>query len=242
MNTVKKDYPLKKYYQEIHKRYDLVNRVFTFGQDRTWRKKAVAACLENHPDSVLDICTGTGDFILQIADSANEEILLKGYDFSAEMLSRAKEKASERKKNIEFIEGDVASMPFQDNAFDNAGITFGIRNLVYENSNAARHLAEIHRILRPGGRFIILESSKPGSGIWRIFNNLYLRLILPYLGGLISGNVKAYRYLATSSRDYYTRSEMTAILENAGFSVMRSRSLFLGSVMLIIALKQVNQP
>ncbi|MFC2090159.1 ubiquinone/menaquinone biosynthesis methyltransferase [Bacteroidota bacterium] len=241
MGSDKKDYPLKKYYQEIYERYDLVNRIFTFGQDRNWRKKAVSACLENNPHTVLDICTGTGDLILAIARKAGKEILLKGYDFSAEMLSKAHEKAATQKLDIEFIEGDVAAMPFGENTFDSAGITFGIRNLVYENSNASLHLGEIFRVLKPGGRLVILESSKPDSVLWRFLNNLYLRFILPYLGGIISGNLKAYKYLAKSSKNYYSRSEMAAILEDAGLTVIRSRALFLGSVMLMIAEKQVNQ-
>jgi demethylmenaquinone methyltransferase/2-methoxy-6-polyprenyl-1,4-benzoquinol methylase len=274
-----KDYPLKEFYKKIYGRYDLVNRIFTFGQDRNWRKKAVEECLGNAPQQVLDICTGTGDLVLEMAltagqkgdptteNAANEAGQVKdlstedlskkairakapsaaasstlvqftGYDFSAEMLERAKEKAVAAGKNIDFIEGSVAEMPFADNRFDTAGITFGIRNLVYENSNAEKHLAEIHRVLRMNGRLVVLESSKPDSRIWRFFNGIYLQFILPWLGGLISGNLKAYRYLAKSSRNYYSRKEMAGILEQAGFMVIRSRPLFLGSVMLLVAEKQ----
>ena len=235
-----KDYPLKEFYQKIYGRYDLVNRIFTFGQDRNWRKKAVEECLGNAPRQVLDICTGTGDLVLELAE-VNGNIQFTGYDFSAEMLEKAKEKASAAGKNIDFIEGNVAEMPFDDNRFDTAGITFGIRNLVYENSNAEKHLAEVHRVLRMNGRLVVLESSKPDSRIWRFFNGIYLQLILPWLGGLISGNLKAYRYLAKSSQNYYSRKEMAAILEQAGFRVIRSRPLFLGSVMLLVAEKQGNE-
>ena len=288
MDTTKKDFPLKDYYQEIYERYDLVNRVFTFGQDVKWRKQAVRECLENRPAKVLDICTGTGDLVIDIARTADEAIELYGYDFSAEMLQKAREKAARtgagknsnkdpqagegkgpggeagnnsgagawegsgvragndpgtgtgKGSRIEFTEGDVASMPYESGTFDSAGITFGIRNLVYENSNADRHLSEIHRVIRPYGRLVILESSRPDSGIWRFFNNIYLQFVLPWLGGLLSGNFRAYRYLARSSKNYYSRSEMSRILENAGFRTIRSKSLFLGSVMLIVAEKQVG--
>ena len=118
------------------------------------------------------------------------------------------------------------------------GITFGLRNLVYNNSNASRHLSEMKRVLRQGGQLVVLESSKPKNPLWRVFNNMYLRFILPYLGGWISGNLKAYRYLAESSRNYYTMEEMTGILEKAGFDMIRSRSLFLGSVMLLVLQKR----
>jgi demethylmenaquinone methyltransferase/2-methoxy-6-polyprenyl-1,4-benzoquinol methylase len=90
-------------------------------------------------------------------------------------------------------------------------------------------------VLRRGGELVILESSKPSNGLWRFFNALYLRLILPYLGGIISGNLKAYRYLADSSRNYYSVSEMSEILGRAGFRITRTKPLFLGSVMLLVA-------
>lgn len=234
----KENHPLQSFYKTIYVKYDLVNRIFTFGQDKNWRKKAVAAIIENNPDRILDICTGTGDLILEIARKTSRDVYLSGYDFSSEMLSKANEKAKKEEIQVDFIEGDVASMPYKDNSFDAAGISFGIRNLVYENSNADQHLAEIHRVLKPGGKFVILESSKPENRIWRFFNNMYLQLILPYLGGLISGNLKAYKYLSQSSKNYYTPTEMSAILETGGFKVSRSHSLFLGSVMLMLAEKQ----
>jgi len=231
-------HPLKDYYQDIYRNYDLVNRIFTFGQDHSWRKKAVMECLADNPEWIIDICTGTGDLILEIARNTDRKLELTGYDFTAEMLQVAMKKAARMKVDIEFIEGDVAQMPFTDNRFDAAGITFGIRNLLYENANASAHLAEIGRVLKPGGRLVILESSKPGNRIWRVINGFYLRFILPYLGGFISGNMEAYRYLARSSKNYYTIPEMKSILESSGFHVIKYNSLFLGSVMLMVAENQ----
>jgi demethylmenaquinone methyltransferase/2-methoxy-6-polyprenyl-1,4-benzoquinol methylase len=147
---------------------------------------------------------------------------------------------SEQKEipKLTFLEGDVGKMPFEDKSFHAIGITFGIRNLVYENSNASRHLSEILRVLRPGGKLVLLESSRPDSALWRFFNTLYLQLLLPYLGGVISGNLKAYRYLARSSKNYYSMGEMGSILEDAGFEVVSGQPLFLGSVMLLVARKK----
>ena len=239
------DFPLKEFYGNIYATYDRVNRILTFGRDVAWRRKAASECLQSKPGTILDVCTGTGDFILEVAGQANERdlaVTLTGYDFSGAMLKEAWHKLStlqktEKVPEIEFIEGDVGRMPFQDDQFDAMGITFGIRNLVYENSNSERHLQELHRVLKHGGRFIILESSKPENHFWRLFNNIYLRFILPYLGGILSGNLKAYRYLAKSSRNYYSISEMEAILEDSGFRVVNGRSLFMGSVMLLVAEK-----
>lgn len=233
-----KDHPLQHFYRDIHRKYDLVNRVFTFGRDQRWRKKAVEACLKDSPHKVLDVCTGTGDLVLEIAAQADSDVQLYGYDFSSEMLRRAREKAGAAGAEIDFLQGDVADMPYADDLFDVAGITFGIRNLLYENSNASKHLAQLHRVIRTGGRLVILESSKPVNRVWRFMNGIYLQFILPYLGGALSGNIRAYRYLARSSRNYYTAGEMQQILEKTGFTVISSRALFLGSVMLMVAEKQ----
>jgi demethylmenaquinone methyltransferase/2-methoxy-6-polyprenyl-1,4-benzoquinol methylase len=243
MGRTGSDFPLKDYYRDIYPTYDRVNRIFTFGRDRHWRKLAAQICLDSSPGSVLDICTGTGDFIFELARQSGGGVALTGYDFSDEMLNEARikqQKLEGREKGapVKFIQGDVAEMPFEDGQFDSAGITFGLRNLVYENSGAGRHLSEIHRVIREGGKFVILESSRPSNAVWRFLNTLYLRLVLPYLGGLISGNLPAYRYLATSSRNYYSIREMSRVLEDAAFSVVFTKALFLGSVMLLVAVRK----
>lgn len=253
------DFPLKDFYSDIHPTYDRVNRVFTFGRDRHWRKLAARWCLDAAPDRVLDLCTGTGDFAFEVARQAGEGIEITGYDFSEEMLreARIKQKAGINPKvregevtginsgratatgiQVKFVHGDVRQMPFEAEYFDAIGITFGLRNLVYENSAATEHLKEIRRVLRLDGQLTVLESSNPSNGLWRFFNTLYLNLILPYLGGILSGNFKAYRYLATSSKNYYSIREMKQLLEQAGFRVISSRPLFLGSVMLVSAVKK----
>ncbi len=241
-----KDFPLQSFYGDIHSSYDRINHIFTFGRDRAWRRKAVIELLKKNPGRVLDLCTGTGDFVLEVARNANEDVELTGYDFSPDMLGVAREKFSYLSKravipSVTFLEGDAGEMPFENGAFDALGITFGIRNLVYKNSRADRHLSEINRVLQPGGQLVVLESSRPGNPVWRLFNTIYLRFILPYLGGLISGNLKAYQYLASSSKNYYTIKEMGAILATAGFEVSGSRSLFLGSVMLLILEKKQKE-
>jgi demethylmenaquinone methyltransferase/2-methoxy-6-polyprenyl-1,4-benzoquinol methylase len=234
-----KDFPLQSFYGDIHSTYDRINHIFTFGRDRAWRRKAVAVLLQKNPVTVLDLCTGTGDFILEVARNAGPESELIGYDFSPDMLGKARAKLrkisqGEEFPRIAFLEGDAAKMPFEEAKFDAVGITFGIRNLIYQNSKAEQHLSEMNRVLRPGGQLVVLESSRPANFLWRMFNTLYLRFILPYLGGLISGNLKAYQYLASSSKNYFTRNEMSSILKRAGFREAYSQSLFLGSVMLLV--------
>ncbi len=243
MGKTHTDYPLKEFYSDIYTSYDRVNRIFTFGRDLSWRRKAAIECLNGDPKRVLDVCTGTGDFILEVARHVGDDSTLIGYDFNHAMLEEARRKHQglqerENVTSIEFKEGDVGNMPFADGYFDAMGITFGIRNLVYKNSNASKHLSEMQRVLRPGGKLVILESSKPDNVIWRLFNSIYLQFILPYLGGIISGNMKAYRYLASSSKNYYSMGEMGAILNEAGFMIHKSEPLFLGSVMMVVAEKK----
>ncbi|MEA3460330.1 MAG: ubiquinone/menaquinone biosynthesis methyltransferase [Bacteroidota bacterium] len=246
MKEKQNDFPLHSFYGDIHSTYDRVNRIFTFGRDRSWRKNAARELLKSAPLRVLDLCTGTGDFALELARQSapiSNRIELTGFDFSIDMLQEARRKQEEIQSRekwpaIRFMEGDAGAMPFEDGRFDSMGITFGIRNLVYENSNAMKHLEEMNRVLRSGGQLVVLESSKPLSPLWRVFNGFYLRFILPYLGGLISGNLKAYQYLASSSKNYYTMEEMGKILDVAGFNMIRSRSLFLGSVMLLVLEKR----
>ena len=246
MKGSQKDFPLHSFYGDIHSSYDRVNRIFTFGRDRSWRRSAARELLKSGPLWVLDLCTGTGDFALELGRQSSRdsnEVELTGFDFNSDMLQVAERKqeelqSKESQVKIHFIEGDAGAMPFEDDQFDSMGITFGIRNLVYENSNASKHLSEMKRVLRPGGQLVVLESSKPLSPLWRVFNDFYLRFILPYLGGLISGNLRAYQYLASSSKNYYTMEEMGKILDVAGFKMIRSRSLFLGSVMLLVLEKR----
>jgi len=246
MKEGQENYPLHDFYGDIHSTYDRVNRVFTFGRDRAWRRKAAGEVIQGRPARVLDLCTGTGDFVLELAFKASQSSLkteLTGFDFSSEMLKEARQKYHELRMgisipDIQFEEGDAAEMPFQDGYFDSLGITFGIRNLVYANTSATRHLSEINRVLRPGGQLVVLESCRPGCPLWKVFNDFYLRFILPYLGGLISGNLKAYQYLARSSKNYYSIREMGMILEAAGFNMIRNRSLFMGSVMLLVLEKR----
>lgn len=240
------DYPLHSFYGNIHSSYDRVNRIFTFGRDRSWRKQAATELLKSGPERVLDLCTGTGDFLLELGRQAEKSatgIRITGFDFSPEMLEEARRKLEASKGQMAgtesaFVEGDAREMPFENTFFDSMGITFGLRNLVYENSSASLHLQEMNRVLKAGGELVVLESSKPSNRLWRFFNDIYLRFILPYLGGLISGNLKAYQYLASSSKNYYTREEMGEILAEAGFRMKRSRSLFLGSVMLLVLEKR----
>ncbi len=232
-------YPLHDYYSRIYGRYDLVNRLFTFGLDEKWRRVAAAKCLESGPEKVLDLCCGTGDLAMAVARASGGTARVTGLDFNASMLGVAREKASERKiDGIEFGEGNAAAMPFADATFDCLTIGFGFRNLIYDNDNARRHLGEMNRVLKPGARLVVLESSVPACPLVRPFFTAYLKLVLVPLGGTVTGDWKAFRYLVRSTLGFYRAAELKAMLEEAGFDFVSVRTFLLGSANLIVVRKK----
>jgi demethylmenaquinone methyltransferase / 2-methoxy-6-polyprenyl-1,4-benzoquinol methylase len=238
MHKNPQQYPIHDYYLRIYKRYDLINRLFTFGMDRSWRHEAVEKCLATDPKKVLDLCCGTGDLALEISRISKGKVTLTGYDFNEKMLEMAALKSQQQNlTNLDFIRGNVASMPFSNDEFDCITIGFGFRNLVFENPDAENHLSEMARVLKKAGELIIVESSIPPNNLMRLFYSIYVKLILVPLGGLISGDWKAYRYLALSSANFYNPAQVENILLRKGFVVEFYKSYFFGSVNLVVARK-----
>ena len=223
----------------IIRHYDLINHIFTWGMDKRWRKKLVAQCLKLNPEKVLDIGCGTGDLSINIARHALGNLHVTGYDFSRPMLAVAVKKArvQDLDKKISFISGEASQMPFPDESFDCIGISFAFRNLIYKNPLASRHLAEILRVLKPGGNCLIAESSQPQNKIIRLLHNLYLRTYVYAIGALISGDKKAYKYLAQSAINFYPPEELKKLLLAAGFRQVHYRPLFFGATGIYRALK-----
>lgn len=232
----KEGFELNRFYSKIFKRYDLINRIFTFGMDKSWRRIAARECIETNPLAVLDLCCGTGDLVLELAKQKANPGGLYGYDFNSNMLEMAQYKAQQRDiVGIEFVQGDAASLPFESEKFDCITIGFGFRNLTFDNPNREQHIREMHRVLKTGGKLIILESSVPANSFIRFFYFLYLYAFLIPIGALISGNPKAYWYLAHSSARFFKPVQVGELLSNYGFENMKVRSFFFGSANLIMA-------
>lgn len=237
-HSMKNKHPLQSYYSRIHKTYDLVNHLFTFGQDRKWRMHTVEACLENHPRRILDLCCGTGDLAISISKIADESVRITAMDLNPHMLDVARQKAARlNSAAIDFIQGDAGSMPFRNGEFDCITIGFGFRNLIFENPNKEKHLQEINRVMNPGAKLLILESARPKNRFVLFFYRLYLELILVPLGGLLSGDWNAYRYLAKSSVGFYSFSDLDEMLGDHQLSLQTGKEYALGSVNLLIATK-----
>src|SRR6056297_2029311 len=231
--------PLQKMFNKVPGSYDLLNRLLTFRMDEHWRKKAVQKILKEKPGKVMDLGTGTGDMAVRIARK-NNEIDVTGYDFSSSMLNVAEKKAEKyRVSNAHFVEGDAAEMPFSDNEFDVVGISFAFRNITFKNPNTSLYLKEILRVLKPGGKLIIVESSQPNSLLIRKGFHFYLRNVVSGIGGRLSKSRGAYHYLAYSAREFYTRNELTRLLTDFGFGSVEHTSLFMGAAAISCAAKPI---
>jgi len=234
----KKGFALEKYYSKIYRRYDLINRLFTFGLDQKWRRITAEKCLLNNPHNIIDLCCGTGDLAFAICKLQTNNIRITGYDFNENMLEIAKRKADKEPfKTINFIKGEASDLPFESGSIDAITIGFGFRNLTFENLNREKHISEMYRVLARGGSIYILESSVPDNFIIRILYKLYLYLFLIPLGSVISGNPKAYWYLAHSSSNFYNMAEVRTLLLKNGFENVKSHRFMFGAANLIIAQK-----
>jgi demethylmenaquinone methyltransferase/2-methoxy-6-polyprenyl-1,4-benzoquinol methylase len=205
--------------------------------DKQWRLRAARECLADKPKRMLDLACGTGDLAITIAKITDSVAEITGLDFSEPMLAKAQQKAQAAGKNVAFINGDATNLPFPDGYFDCVGISFAFRNLTYRHVNAAKHLAEVLRVLCPGGRFVIVESSQPENRFVRKLDHLYLRTFVYWLGWCISGNRNAYRYLSSSAANYYSAEELKDVLLKAGFSQVSFRRLFFGAAAIHVAIK-----
>lgn len=226
--------PLHGMFTAVPPRYDLVNYIITFGFDRRWRRAAARMCLDAQPRRVLDLGCGTGDLAIAISRLARG-LEITGLDYSQPMLEIARRKAGEL--GITFINGDAAGLTFPDGHFDCVGISFAFRNLTYRNPLTSRALSEVLRVLKPGGRFVVVETSQPESKLIRWLFHRYLLCFAAKAGYWLSGNRGAYRYLAESAAGFYMPEEVERLLLDAGFRQVSYRPLLFGAAGIHIAVR-----
>ncbi len=214
-------------FNAIAPRYELVNRVATLGLDAAWRRRAVAAATVTPTDVVLDVACGTGDMMRAFAAGRPAPARILGLDFAAEMLSTGLKRGMPARAAL--VRGDAQRMPLADESVDVVSCAFGVRN--FQDLSAG--LGEMRRVLRAGGRLVILEFATPTHALWRVPYRLYCEVVVPRLGALLGRDrVGAYRYLPRSVATFDSREAMERRLAEAGFAEPRSTAMNFGGVVL----------
>jgi demethylmenaquinone methyltransferase/2-methoxy-6-polyprenyl-1,4-benzoquinol methylase len=209
-------------FDRIARRYDLVNTVLSAGTDGGWRRRAARETGLTAGGSALDVACGSGKLTARLAKITGPQGRVVGLDFSPEMLAIARRDHP----GIEFLEGDALNLPFEDATFDASTIAFGLRNL----ADPVKGLREMLRVVKPGGRAVVLEFVKPPKGPVGSAYRLYLRTVLPAVGGALSGAPSAYRYLSDTVDSYRTPEELLEMARTAGWRSTSHKGMAAGTV------------
>jgi demethylmenaquinone methyltransferase/2-methoxy-6-polyprenyl-1,4-benzoquinol methylase len=226
---------IRKMFDGIAPSYDRLNHLMSLGVDRRWRRRALREIVDGTPQQVLDVACGTGDSTIAVARAAAAGSLVTGADISEGMMALVAEKAEKAgvADRIRLVVADGEAMPFADATFDRVTCAFGIRNFEHKEVG----LNEFHRVLKPGGRAVILELSVPRNRVIRSLYDLYFLHLLPWIGGLVSGNKAAYRYLPASVHAFPAPDVFCGMLRDAGFSSVRHKAFTFGLCRLFVGEK-----
>lgn len=227
--------PIRAFYKEVPRTYEAVNHVLTLGLDAAWRRKAARWAAEGGGGAWLDVCSGTGEMAVYLRRLAPPGTRICASDFSPEMLAVARSKPEAA--GIEFVEADVTRLPFQDASFDLVTISFAVRNIAVTREHFRDALREIQRVLKPGGRCVSVETSRPRSRVVRGLYHAYVRAAVRPLGQAISGARAPYAYLSRSIPRFCTADEYAGLLKEAGFSAVEVRPVTMGVVAIHRAVK-----
>jgi len=212
-------------FDKIAFRYDFLNRFLSAGIDVGWRKKAIKQLVSSQPKNILDVATGTGDFAITSYEILKPE-KITGIDISEGMLDigRKKIEKAELQQHIELLNGDSEAILFDDNTFDAVTVAFGVRNF----ENLEKGLSEIKRVLKPGGKLIVLECTKPSTPVIKQLYNFYMKTITPKIGKIIAKNNEAYQYLNDSVLQFPEKESFIHILNQSDYRNAFYKTLTLG--------------
>lgn len=204
----------------ISRRYDFLNRLLSLGRDKYWRRFAAALLPAGY---ILDVCSGTGDVAIEV--SKKNDVIAS--DFCAEMLTLCAGKIKKQDiGNIRCIQNDAENLPFMDETFNGAIVAFGIRNV----ADIKKALSEMRRVVKKGGKVVVLEFSQPGNKVFRWVYYLYFQKILPFIGAVVSKKKGAYSYLPSSVMAFPERNEFVGLMKDAGLADIEFYDLTFGIV------------
>lgn len=215
-----------KMFDDISPRYDLLNRLLSFGLDVSWRKELARQVNKDPQIEILDLATGTADVLLTFIDNCPNIKSAWGIDLAEKMMEIGRNKIDKKgyRNKIWLKRGDATKIPFEDGGFDNVSISFGIRNV----EDPSLVLKEMHRVLRVGGVSLVLEFSIPNNSLIRMGHIFYLRHFVPIIGWVISGHYKAYKYLNQTIETFPYGEEFCSFMKLAGFKQVQAHKLLFG--------------
>jgi demethylmenaquinone methyltransferase/2-methoxy-6-polyprenyl-1,4-benzoquinol methylase len=224
MSLAQRDLFIKHIFSTVAPHVDSLTRGFSFGFDHLWRKQAVARSGIRRGDRVLDVCAGTGELAMLLAEKVGDTGSVTGADFCVEMLNLAREKCGTRRLNISFVLSDAKKLPFSDNTFDAVTVAFGMRNI----PDTSLALQELKRVLKPGGIFVCLELTRPHVRWFRIIYEWYVFQVMPFIAKLVTKTAAPYLYLPRSINAYYPPDEFKSLITRCGYSRVTVDSLTMG--------------
>jgi demethylmenaquinone methyltransferase/2-methoxy-6-polyprenyl-1,4-benzoquinol methylase len=237
MTTTQKDIFIRNIFTITAPHLDFLTSLFSFGICHLWRRKAVSLSGIKAEDKILDICTGTGDMAVQLMGKIGPQGSLTGIDFCENMLELAREKVKKRMngrpRNVSFALGDAKDIRFSDNSFDLATAGFGMRNI--PDTTAA--LKEVKRVLKPGGRFVCLELTRPYNKWLLPFYSWYVCKVMPFISKFFIKTAAPYTYLPDSIETFYPPSEFIRVIRHCGFTNVQVHPMSLGIATIFTAVK-----
>lgn len=208
-------------FEKIYNRYDSMNSIISFQQHRLWRRDVMKQMQVSSGDHVLDVCCGTGDWTMTLADAVGKTGKVIGLDFSANMLSVGiKKKLKQRISHVEFEHGNAMKLPFEDNSFDYVTIGFGLRNV----PDYQQVLNEMYRVVKPGGKVVCLETSQPTNPVFKSIYYFYFGNVMPMFGKIFAKSYQEYSWLHESAKDFPDKDKLKEMFEDAGFQYVQVRS------------------
>ncbi len=233
MSIAQRDVFIKNIFTIVAPYVDFLSSGFSFGFDHYWRRQAIQLSGIAEGDRVLDVCTGTGELAIPLAKKVGETGSVTGADFCEEMLMQARRKTGEQYKNLSFLLSDAKRLPFRDNTFDAVTVAFGMRNI----PDTLLALQEIKRVLKPGGKFMCLELTRPRGSWFRAIYEWYVFRIMPLIGKIVVKTAAPYLYLPRSINAFYPPDEFRNIVAESGYENVTVDSLTMGIATIYRAVK-----